>query len=152
MLALVKHSELEASSPAWLYQFWEYMNPIPHLKVESMKPEILNFELIHHFPLVLVRDHCGTTSVKSLNYFQNDPVVLQSTVEKHVALFSDFPDLFIADSRTMPDKYREAEKSLSDPSSMKRFLKSIATLAQQSGKGFTEYVRENLSKQSIKVC
>jgi sacsin len=138
-------------SEAWLCRFWRYMNTTTHTQAGGAELEPLNLDLINRFPLVLLRNHDNKESVESLQYFQNEPVVVQSTTKCHMDVFADFPGLLIADTKTLPSNFRVLETSLSDSRAMKRFLKSVSTLASRAGKSFTEYVKASLKQRNIKV-
>lgn len=147
ILTFRKPSNLEFSSVTWLYRFWNYMNA----EVNSAAPDILNLDTVHDFPLVLVRDSSNTEDVKSLTEFHTKPVVVQSGIDDHKDLFSEFAGLLVANYKTLPLSYQDTERSLFEPHGIKRFSRCISDLATNDGKSLTEYARANLKGKGIKV-
>ena len=150
MLKCKKTWGADTASKRWLFDFWDYINSTSQTAEHPTEPEALNFECLQHFPLLLLHQGC-TETLASLDYFRNNPAVLSSGVDEHEDLYTDFPELGIVDSRTIPKSYCEAEKSLSSMNSMNRFLKSLEILARRSAQGFTEFVRSKLKEKNIKV-
>lgn len=148
---LTYRTSLIPSSEAWLYRFWTYMNAPVHTPAGNSEPNSLNLDHFEGFPLILLRNHDGTANVGSLHYFLKEPVVVQSTIRGHMDLFADFPLLSVADSKTLPRKYCDVEKSLHDSLALERFLKSVSILASRKDKGFTEYAKTRLKPKSIEV-
>jgi sacsin len=145
-----KSFAVDSTSQKWLFDFWNYMNSTYPVAEHCIKPDALEFESLQHFPLLLCRQG-GTETLKNLHHFRNNPAVVSSYGKKHDVLYADFTELDIVDSRTIPQSYREAEKSLFDLSSMNRFLKSIEILARRHAQSVTEFVRSRLKDRNVKV-
>ena len=141
----------ESTSHTWLFQLWTYMNSTTQSTTDASEAEALDLDSIQDYALLLVRHRGGKETLGSLHHFSNNPVVVQTAVEEHMNLFRDIPGLGVVDSKTMPESYREAEKSLSDRASMNRFLKAIQSLAIRNATSVTELMRANLGERSIKV-
>ena len=141
----------EWASETWIVRFWKYMNSTSHSNNEAAKTDVLDWDSLKQFPLLLLRHHGGQTSFMSLHHIQSQPVVMSSTVQEHMDLLAGFRGLGIIDSSTVPESIRHAEKSLFDLASLNRFLKSIRILAARDGKNLTEFVRVNVGKRNIVV-
>lgn len=140
-----------ATSQTWLLNFWEYMNSASQSAGKPDRHEVLDLDSLQHFPLLLFRHHGSEDSVNSLHYFQNNPAIVHPEIDEHVKLLADFPGLGTVEPGTLPDSIRQAEKSLLDPASINRFLKSIDALGTRSAKSLTEHMRASLKESSIKV-
>jgi sacsin len=151
MLNCKKSWTLESPLKTWLFHLWEFMNSNTRSTIEATEPEVLDLDSLQHFPLLLLRDGAGKETLNSLDYFQNNPVVVHSTIEEHTNLFTELPGLAVVDRRTLPEAYCEAENSLFDPASMNRFLKGITLLALRDETNVTEFVGLNLNESSILV-
>ncbi len=141
---------LESTSKEWLLHFWKYMNSTSQFTRDATELEVMNLDSLQRFDLVLV-DQGDKETLNSLHYFQNNPVVVHPAVEEHMSLLTDFPDLGIADSGTLPTSLHKAEDSLFHLASANRFLKSIEMLATRDGKSLAEFVRANVKERNIKV-
>lgn len=150
MLKCKKSWAVDSTLKTWLFDFWDYMNSTSQFVEQSIKSEPLDLESLQHFPLLLCH-RGGTETLKSLQYFRNDPAVLSPDVEIHRDLYAEFSELDIVDSRTIPESYRGAEKSLLDLNSMNRFLRSVEIMAKRSAQSVTEFVRSRLKERNVEV-
>jgi sacsin len=141
----------ESTSVQWLLGFWKYMNSTSETSESTDKHEALDLNTIQQFRLLIVRSHGGRGTVMSLHDFQNNAIVVQTTIKDQMDLFADFPGLGIVESRTLPKSIHYAEKSLLDLASINRFLKAIEMLAEKTAKTFTDFVRANLKEENVKV-
>lgn len=140
----------DSESKQWLYDLWKYLNSTKNPKLPPNQPTSVDWKCLEHFPLLLL--HQGSTeTMKSLDYFRNNPAVLSSGAAGQQAIYADFAELEIVDSKTFPISDPEAGKSLSDVNAMNRFLQSLETLARRSGQSVTEFARSRLKRKCVEV-